>query len=262
MMLIDLHSHILPSVDDGSVDMESSIELARAACEQDIRHMLVTPHHMDGKYINHRQDIVDKTCEFQEKLQSLNVNLDVYPSQEVHLSDDLTPAIEIDDVLFMDNAKRYLLLELPHDNVPSYTKKMIFELRTKKIIPVIAHPERNLDIQKCPDKLYELIEMGCLSQLTSSSYLGIFGKKVQVLTEKFIKANLGFVLASDAHNLTGRRFLMKEAFEKLASEEGKVKAEMFNTNAKNIINGDEIADVDYKRVSELNKKNKFWLFKK
>lgn len=262
MMLIDLHSHILPSVDDGSIDLKLSLELARVACEQGISHMLVTPHHLDGKYSNHRKDVVDKSHKFQEELKAAEINLNVYPSQEVHLTGDIISAIEANDILFMDDTNRYLLLELPHDSVPSYTKKMVFELRSRAIIPIIAHPERNLDIQKYPDKLYQLIEMGCLSQLTSSSYLGTFGKKVQTLTEQFIKTNLGFVLASDAHNLTGRRFLMKDAFEKLAREEGKTKAELFNVNAKNIINGDDIADVSYQRVSELGKRNKFWLFKK
>jgi protein-tyrosine phosphatase len=75
-----------------------------------------------------------------------------------------------------------------------------------------------------------------------------------------VKANLGYTFASDAHNFKGRRFLMKEAFAKLAQEEGQEKAELFNENAKNIINGDDVGDMDSQKISEMFKKKRFWLF--
>lgn len=261
MKLIDLHCHILPGVDDGSKDLKMSLDLAKVAVNQGISHILVTPHHMDGSYINHKSDVIKKTAEFQKILHDENIPLTVFPGQEVHLTGELMEAIAKNDILFMDETNRYLLLELPHDGVPAYTEDMIFDLTTRGITPVIAHPERNLGIQEEPDKLYSLIKMGCLSQLTSGSYLGVFGKKVQDLTENIIKANLGFVFASDAHNFKGRRFLMKEAFEKLEDEEGLRKAQLFNYNAKNIINGDDIGNVDYVHISDVSKKKrKFWLF--
>ena len=258
MRLIDLHCHILPGVDDGSKDLQMSLEMAKVAVNQGISHILVTPHHMDRQYLNHKEDVIKKTNTFQSALDSQKIPLTVFPGQEVHLTGQLTEAIAKNDILFMDETNRYLLLELPHDGIPEYTPDMIFDLTTKGITPVIAHPERNMGIQKEPDKLYELVQMGCLTQLTSSSYLGIFGKNVQKLTEKIIKANLGFVFASDAHNFKGRRFLMKEAFEKLKREEGTEKAQRFNLNAKNIINGDDVGDMDYIKISKLRKK--FWLF--
>ena len=260
MKLIDLHCHILPGVDDGSKDLQMSLDLAKVAVDQGISHILVTPHHMDGEYTNHKSDVIKKAAEFQKSLNSEKIPLIVFPGQEVHLTGQLMDAILTGDVLFMDETNRYLLLELPHDGVPAYTAEMIFNLTTRGITPVIAHPERNLGIQKNPDQLYEFVKMGCLSQLTSSSYLGVFGEKVQTLTEELIKANLGFVFASDAHNFKGRRFLMKEAFEKLAQEEGTQKAELFNANAKSIINGDDVAEVDYTHVSSKKRKRRFWIF--
>lgn len=262
MNLIDLHCHILPGVDDGSKDMEMSLDLAREAVKQGITNYLVTPHHMDGDYLNHKKDVIWKTAEFQSELTKNEIPLKVFPCQEVHLTGQLMDAIQKNDVLFMDENNRYLLLELPHEMVPEYTADMIFNLTTRGITPVIAHPERNVGIQEDPDKLYKFIKMGCLSQLTASSYLGIFGKKVQTLTEQIIKANLGFIFASDAHNFEGRRYLMKDAFAKLEAEEGKRKAQLFNYNAKNIINGDDVADVDFVPISSFNtkKKKKFWLF--
>lgn len=258
MRLIDLHCHILPEVDDGSKDLQMSLKMAQVAVNQGISHILVTPHHMDGQYLNHKEDVIKETNFFQGALNSQKIPLVVFPGQEVHLTGQLMEAIAKNDVLFMDETNRYLLLELPHDGIPEYAPDMIFDLTTRGITPVIAHPERNMGIQKDPDKLYEFVKMGCLTQLTSSSYLGVFGRHVQALTEKIIKANLGFVFASDAHNFEGRRFLMKEAFEKLEQEEGIEKAEQFNLNAKNIINGDDVGDIDYIKISKFRKK--FWLF--
>ncbi|WP_334352066.1 tyrosine-protein phosphatase [Companilactobacillus sp. HBUAS56257] len=261
MKLIDLHCHILPGVDDGSKDMQMSLDLARAAVDQGITNSLVTPHHMDGEYTNHKQDVIRKTDEFQQALDKEGIPLTVFASQEVHLTGELMNAIAQNDVLFMDETNRYLLLELPHSGVPEYTADMIFDLTTRGITPVIAHPERNHGFQENPDKIYDFVRMGCLTQLTSSSYLGVFGKHVQELTENIIKANLGFVFSSDAHNFKGRRYLMKEAFEKLKKEEGVRKAELFNLNARSVINGEDVENVSFIKISSLSKKRKkFWLF--
>jgi protein-tyrosine phosphatase len=261
MKLIDLHCHILPGVDDGSKDMQMSLDLARAAVDQGITNSLVTPHHMDGEYTNHKKDVIRKTDDFQQALDKEEIPLKVFASQEVHLTGELMNAIAQNDVLFMDETNRYLLLELPHSGIPEYTADMIFDLTTRGITPVIAHPERNQGFQKDPDKIFNFVKMGCLTQLTSSSYLGVFGKHVQELTEQIIKANLGFIFSSDAHNFKGRRYLMKEAFEKLEREEGPRKAQLFNLNAKNVINGDDVEDMNFVKISELlYKKKKFWFF--
>lgn len=263
MTLIDLHCHMLPKVDDGSKDIVTALNLAKVAVEQGISHLLVTPHHMDGKYTNHKLDILQRAASLQEEINRIKLPLTVYPSQEVHLTGELLQAIEKDDILFMDETNRYLLLELPHDDIPKYSSQIIFELVAQGITPVIAHPERNQAIQKDPEKLYELVEMGCLTQLTSSSYLGIFGEKVQKLTEQIIQANLGFVFSSDAHNFKGRKFMIREAFEKLATEAGSAVVEQFQSNAKSIINGDLVEVTNLQHISSLPKpKKKFWLFKK
>ena len=260
MGLIDLHCHILPGVDDGSKDLDMSLAMARVAVQQGISHILVTPHHMDGMYLNHKPDVLKKTAAFQDALDAAEIPLTVFPGQEVHLTGDLLKAIEADDILFMDEGGRYLLLELPHSGIPEYTEDMIFELQARGITPVIAHPERNHGFQKNPDRLYDFVEMGCLTQLTDSSYLGVFGKSVESLTAKIINANLGFAFASDAHNFKGRRFLMDAAFNKLVEQSGEQQAKTFNENAKAIINGDDIAMPEITKISAVKKKRRFWLF--
>jgi len=260
MKLIDLHCHILPGVDDGAKDLDMALKMAQVAVDQGISHILLTPHHMDSHYSNHKRDVVQRTKIFQQDLLDNGIPLNVFPGQEVHLTGELLKAVFSNDILFMDSGNHYLLLELPHNEVPEYTESMLFELTTRGITPVLAHPERNLGFQKDPDKLFDCVEMGCLTQLTSSSYMGVFGKDVQTLTERIIKANLGFVFASDAHNFEGRRFMMKEAFMRLTEKEGIETAERFNQNAKNILNGDDVEVDDIQHISAVKKKRFFGLF--
>ncbi|MQS88865.1 tyrosine-protein phosphatase [Companilactobacillus mishanensis] len=258
MSLIDLHCHILPGVDDGAADLSTALELAKVAVDQGIGHILLTPHHMDRQYLNHKQELLNKVARFQTCIDEAQIPLTIFCGQEVHINGELIHAIETDDVLFMDEANRYLLLELPHSDIPTYASNLIFELVSRQIIPVIAHPERNVIIQKNPEKLYELVSQGCLTQITAGSYLGIFGQEVERLTGKIIQANLGTVFSSDAHNFQGRRFLMKDAFDKL-NQEYPEKTEVFKQNAKDIINGENVEPVNFKQIKEMTKK-KFWLF--
>lgn len=261
MTLVDLHSHILPGVDDGSPDMSHSLELAHAAVADGVTHMLLTPHHMDGSYVNHKADVIYKTQEFQDTLVANDIPLKVFPGQEVHLTDKLLDAIDHDDILFADAGNHYLMLELPHTHVPEYFMKNILpELQSRDIVPVIVHPERNQGIQRDHDLLYQMVEAGCLTQLTASSYVDVFGEEVTKLTQKIIGANLGTTFSSDAHNMKGRRTQMTPAYRKLASHTAQ-KAQSYAENAKLILNGDEVVMDNIQKISQ---KKGFWkrLFKK
>lgn len=257
MTLVDLHSHILPGVDDGSPDIEHSLALAQAAVDDGITHMLLTPHHMDGKYVNHKEDVIKKTNKFQQALTENKIPLKVFPGQEVHINDRLLEAIDNDDILFADENNRYLMLELPHTHVPEYFMKNIFpELRNRGIIPIIVHPERNQEIQRTPDLLYEMVNKGCLTQLTASSYLNVFGKEITEFTQKIIDADLGFTFSSDAHNLKGRKTRMTKAYEKLYKVSEK-KANQYWENGKMILNGE---DVTLQQIKPIKTKFSFFDF--
>ena len=100
MTLVDLHSHILPGVDDGSPDLETSLELARESVADGVTHMLLTPHHMDSNYVNHKRDVIEKTKAFQQILDREQIPLKVFPGQEVHLTEHLIEAIDHDDIFY------------------------------------------------------------------------------------------------------------------------------------------------------------------
>lgn len=150
MVMVDLHCHLLPGIDDGSKNMDIS-RLAREATENGVTHALLTPHHMNGRYVNHKQDVIRRTNEFQEQLKAHNIPLTVFPGQEVRINGQLLDALDKDDILFADTGNRYLILEFPDDDVPHYTNQMIFDLQQREITPVIVHPERNTKIMEQPD---------------------------------------------------------------------------------------------------------------
>ncbi|GAB7171695.1 hypothetical protein TUA1478L_36890 [Lactiplantibacillus plantarum] len=161
--LVDLHCHILPAIDDGSPSLEASLELARQAVADGIRYILATPHHMDRHYLNHAGDVVAAVEAFQAELDVNDIPLTIFPGQEVHLNGQLME--KVDDLLGIDTGRHYLLLELPHEMVPSYLDEMIFQLSCEGITPVIAHPERNAQIIAEPQRLYKLAEDGSWHRL-------------------------------------------------------------------------------------------------
>lgn len=238
--MIDLHSHLLPGLDDGSASMRASLRMARSAVDEGIEAILMTPHHMNGRYENHKQDVVLATERFQAALDEENIPLQVFPSQEVRINGELMAALDVDDVLFADEQNQYLLLEFPDDDVPTYSSDMVFNIMQRGITVQIAHPERNTKLMAQPDILYDLVERGAIAQVTASSYVGAFGKKVQKFAEAIVSHNMAHVFVSDAHDLPNRTFNMQAAFDKLARQEGPEKKQRFELNAEAIIDGRQI----------------------
>ena len=246
MVLVDIHSHILPGIDDGSPDLDSSLGLAEAAVADGITHALMTPHTLNGKYLNHKKDVIKETADFQKALKENNIPLTIFPSQEVRLNGNLPQALDDDDILFCDEDGRYMLLEFPSEDVPTYAKDMTFKLLGRGITPIIVHPER----------LQEFIEQGCLTQITASSYVGVFGKEIEKLADRFVEAGQVATFASDAHTLPKRESRMHDAYEKLEKTQGLDVANSFKQNARNIINYDNV-NLNWR---PLKKKKRFWLF--
>lgn len=253
--IVDLHCHILPEIDDGSPDLEHSLSLAKQAVDDGVTHILCTPHHLDNNFVNHKEDVINDVNAFQKELTQRQIPLRVFPGQEVHINGDLIS--KYNDLLGIDANKRYMLLEFPHGNVPGYAEQMIFKLKKLGTTPVIVHPERNSEIQSNLKLLYDFIEKGALAQVTATSYVGGFGDKVAEISKQMVEHNLVQIVASDAHTLKGRKFVLHEALNQMADDFGEDKAIQFEKNAENLINGERVVAYDY---SPIKKKKKFFFF--
>ncbi|WP_338487518.1 tyrosine-protein phosphatase [Ruoffia tabacinasalis] len=254
-MIIDLHSHLIPNVDDGAQTIEQSLELARQAVNEGVEHMVLTPHHRNGAYLNRKNDVIRYAKNLQEQYEQAGINLKVYPSQEIRLTEHFLDDLYNGDLLSLDGAGKYYLIEFPSDRVPSNTNEVFQELISAGITPVIAHPERNHELSSDLHLLYELVQMGCLSQITTSSYSGYYGETLVANSQQMIQHNLAHILASDVHHMKHRPMNVQSAFARLDQEYGQETVQYYKDNARNIFNGDK---VNKKKPIEPKKPRKKW----
>ncbi|MBA9025663.1 tyrosine-protein phosphatase [Peribacillus huizhouensis] len=240
-MLIDIHCHILPEVDDGALDLLECLDMANTAVGAGINHLFATPHHMNGQYINKKNEILARVTEVNKHLQQETIPLTIHPGQEVRIHQHLIISLEMDEVLTLDNRGKYLLLELPSGYVPIYTQEVIYQLLMKGITPIIVHPERNRELIEDPHLLFQLVQQGALTQLTSGSVIGLFGKKIKSFSEKIIEHHLAHFIATDAHNVGSRGFSLQEAFETITKTYGIDHTLNFKENALTVLQGQSIS---------------------
>lgn len=204
--MYDLHCHMLPSIDDGAQTMEQAIELAKAAIDNGITHSIVTPHIHPGRYANTYQNIHDSFMEFQQTLKQHELDLKLGFAAEVRLSIEIMSMVEQHQIPFYGqlNGEKIMLLECPHSHIPAGTDKLIYWLLKQNIRPLIAHPERNKDILRKPEKLDLFIQTGCLLQITADALTGGFGEIAKKRADYMVSEGYATVLASDAHNIKHR----------------------------------------------------------
>ncbi|MFE4704825.1 tyrosine-protein phosphatase [Peribacillus simplex] len=241
--MIDIHCHILPGVDDGSADMNESMYMARKAVEAGITHIFATPHHLNEKYVNVKDDIINGAVRLNESLQQNNIPITIHLGQEVRIHRDIFTSLEKEEILTLDDNCTYLLLELPSGRVPIYTQEVIYELLLKGITPIIVHPERNKELNENHKLLFELVQEGALTQLTSGSIIGSFGKSIQSFSKKIIEHNLAHFIATDAHNTGSRGFTLQQAYETITKAHGIDRTFYFKENAEHLLK-DQSPDVD------------------
>jgi len=237
--MFDIHTHILCGIDDGASDVEQMLLMANDAVNQQITGVIATPHHADGLHWNPGERIRRLTDEANAELRASNIPLTIHPGQEVRIYNRLIEDLEEKIVLTL-NDSRYLLLELPHSHIPRETADTIYELRLMGIVPIIAHPERNLEIARDARRLLELVQAGALAQVTSHSVTGHSGKKLKQIAIDLCKHRLIHFMASDAHNRSLRNFNLDAAFDAIIDTLGYDFYEYFRSNAYSVMNDQPI----------------------
>ncbi|MEI4829857.1 CpsB/CapC family capsule biosynthesis tyrosine phosphatase [Bacillus sp. FJAT-53711] len=246
--MIDLHCHILPGVDDGAKTAADSVEMAKAAVAEGIHTIVATPHHQNGKYVNERMHILHQVKQLNGLLQEKDINLTVLPGQEVRLYGEMLKDYENNKIVTLNETNKYILIEFPSNHVPRYAEQMLYELRVKGIIPIIVHPERNAELIEHPDKLYNLVSKGVLTQVTAGSLLGNFGKKIKKFSLQLIEHNLTHMIASDAHNTTTRGFHLQAGYDVIKKEFGTNTLMHFKENPYLFISGKSIYKEDPEQI--------------
>ncbi len=214
--MIDLHCHILPGIDDGPVTQNESLAMARRAVEDGIHTIVATPHSLNGIYVNPAREIISKVDAVQEILSNNHIQIELCAASDVHLCPHMLDLVDSGDALTINDAKKYILLELPSQAIPKGVKDEIFSLKLNGITPIITHPERNAIIQHDLNILYDLVSMGALSQITAMSLTGDFGGFVKRASGTMLKKRLVHIIASDAHSIDNRPPVLSRAVEHTA----------------------------------------------
>jgi protein-tyrosine phosphatase len=223
--MIDIHAHILPSLDDGPKTVEESIEMCKVAASDGISTIVATPHSKDGVYEAKGENILIAVEALNLELQKSHIDLKILPGAELHVNERLLEGIENGDALTMNNNRKHILLELPFFFIPPGTERLIFNLQSLGIIPIIAHAERISFFQKNPKSLEKLVESGVMVQVTAQSITGFFGSRERKCAERFLKRKTVHFIASDAHSPRNRPPVLSKALEKASRIIGKEEAE-------------------------------------
>jgi protein-tyrosine phosphatase len=216
--VIDLHSHILPGIDDGARTLDDSIEMALAAVNGGISTVAATPH-VRKDYPTLAGAMERLLGALREALAFLSIDLRVLGGAEIAISS--LRALEQDDLrrFALAGNPRYLLVEFPYFGWPIGLEADIEQLRGLGITPVLAHPERNPDVQLAPEQIKLAVSAGALVQLTAASVDGRLGSRTRETAFELIRNGLAHLIASDAHLPSVRSIGLQGAYQALNESE-------------------------------------------
>ena len=238
--MIDIHSHIVFDVDDGPQSRGESKVLLEEAYAQGVRTIVSTSHRRKGMFETPEDKIAANFSEVKQLAQEIGPDLTILYGAEIYFSSDALEKLE-KDLIPRLNGTRYALIEFsmntPYRDIHSALSKILL----LGITPVIAHIERYHALENDEKRVKELINMGCYTQINSSSVLKpkLFGDAHKFMKKRaayFLEKNLVHVVASDMHNLDNRPPFMKEAYELITKKYGRDRArDLFETNPAKIL---------------------------
>ncbi|GAB5379926.1 MAG: exopolysaccharide biosynthesis protein [Aliiglaciecola sp.] len=204
--MIDLHSHILPGIDDGARSMQQSLEMARQAVVAGVTHMVCTPHIHPNYFDNSYETINPVFNEFRLALATNKIPLSVTFAAEIRLSADIPVWIKQQQILYIGHyqSRQAVMLELPHSHIPAGTDNLIKWMIANKVQPIVVHPERNRDIWKDYSKIMFLRRAGAIFQVTAGAFIGRFSEVAQQIAERMLDESLISFVASDTHDIERR----------------------------------------------------------
>jgi protein-tyrosine phosphatase len=208
--MIDLHSHILPGIDDGSRSLAMSLDMARMAVDDGIEVMACTPHIYPGLYMNDTAGIQAARDALQDSLDEHGIPLKLTIGADVHLVPGLLEGLRAGIVPCLHRT-RYLLLEPSHHVAPPHFEASVFQLVAAGYVPVITHPERLTWVEDRYEVFGALVRQGAWMQITAGALTGTFGARAKYWGERFLGDGLAHIVATDAHSSGRRPPLMSRA---------------------------------------------------
>ena len=196
---VDIHSHLLPSIDDGAENMEDSIALIKSMRSYGIKNFITTPHVLGEVYPNTPENIKYQLTKVQQALLTHDMqDISISSAAEYMLDQQFSELLEEDDLLTLKD--NFILVELSFFNAPFNLFDLLFQIQLNGYKPVLAHPERYNFYHNDFQNYYKLKNAGCLFQLNFLSLTEYYGKKVQQISKHLLKLGLYDFVGTDTHH--------------------------------------------------------------
>ncbi len=196
---VDIHSHLLPGIDDGAKDLDHSIDLIKKMSSYGIKNFITTPHVLGDVYPNSPEIILSKLDEVQKRLKVEGLSdIKISASAEYMLDEQFTSLLDKDTILPLK--KNYILVEMSYFNAPVNLYEVLFEIQLKGYKPILAHPERYNFYHNDFENYYKLKKSGCLFQLNMLSLTDHYGSNIQKVSKKLLDLGLYDFLGTDTHH--------------------------------------------------------------
>jgi len=214
--MVDIHCHLLPALDDGAREEAVAIEMAKMAAADGITHVVATPHsnyryQFDPEVNRRKRD---------ELQQVVGDSLTILLGCDFHLSYENLEDLRLHPDQYTINGNQYLLVEFADLGVPPSIDRIFFDLLSRKLTPIITHPERNPLLSRSLGQIQNWIGSGCYVQVTAGSFLGRFGKHAMKVSLSLLRHNMIHFIASDAHDTVHRPPQLSKACRVIAAEQG------------------------------------------
>ncbi len=226
--MVDIHHHLLWGVDDGSKDLETSVEMARLAAADGITHIVCTPH-ANSTYLYQPEVNRAKLAELAARLEAEQIPITLGLGSDFHITYENVQEAKGDAKKFSINGLGYLMVELPDFGLPNGLTEIFYELQVAGMTPVLTHPERNPTLLANYSRMLKWLRGGLLVQVTADSVTGHMGKKAEKMAWELLEKRWVHFLASDAHSTTGRPPRMRAAADLVAQKYGSEYAESLVT---------------------------------
>ena len=214
--MVDIHSHILPEVDDGAQSWEMAEHMCQMAARDGIEHMVATPH-ANGEYSYDREWLRGVLNALRQRIgdkPKLSLGCDF------HLSYENLESLAKDPHRYTIENTPYLLVEFSDFSIPPSINDELEDLLVRRLVPIITHPERNPLLQRTPERVLHWAQMGCAVQVTASAILGGWGEKPKKVAQWLFQREAVHILATDAHSVEGRPPILSAARDAIARSYG------------------------------------------
>lgn len=234
--MIDIHSHVIPGIDDGAKDEDMAVSMLKMAEKSGTEKLVVTPHFMRGRFDYEYNEVTEEVEKLRKLAKDNNVNIEIYQGQEIYYSDRIVKYYNRGSIGTI-NGTRYMLIELPmlEFNLDEVTDNL-YELQLKGITPIIAHPERYRPFIRRPSLINKLINEGCLFQLNAGSITGEFGRDVKKTAEAYLMNRIYNFVGSDAHRDVRRNTDLTQFLDIVEKED----IALFKESSEAMLNNEEV----------------------